>query len=105
MAILKSEASTFEEISDCERIARVLAGEKRTFHDLVRPHEIAVYLTAYSVLGDPDEAERAAQQAVLQALLNLSMLGPSESFRTWLLELALHEAHRERERSRCADSL
>ena len=94
---MHSQAIPSEETPERTLIFRIISGEKILFHDLVRPHEIAVYLTAFSVLCNPKEAERVAQRTVLKAFLNLKTLRPEESFRTWLLGFALDEAQRARE--------
>ena len=36
--------------SEPQLIGRILRGERQLFHDLVRPYERAVYVTAYAVL-------------------------------------------------------
>lgn len=100
MRLMHSQEIPSEEPPEFTLISRILAGEKSLFHDLVRPHEIAVYLMAFSVLCNAKEAERAAQRAVLEAFLNLGTLRPGESLRSWLLGFALNEAHRTREERR-----
>lgn len=89
--------AAIQEMSEFALISRILAGDAKMFHDLVRPHEIAVYLAAFSVLGNPEEAERAAQNTVWHGFLNLKMFIPGESFRIWLLERTLYEARRIRD--------
>lgn len=73
-------------------IARILAGEKALFHDLIRPYERAVYLAAYSVLRNPADAEEVAQETLLKALLNLQQLRAEDKFKGWLLQIAYNEA-------------
>jgi RNA polymerase sigma-70 factor, ECF subfamily len=48
-------------------IARILAGEKELFHDLIRPYERMVYLTLFSIVKNETEAEDGAQEAVISA--------------------------------------
>src|SRR5271166_5750239 len=48
-------------------IARVVAGERELFHELVRPYEKAVYFAAFSVLRNPQDAEDTAQETMLKA--------------------------------------
>lgn len=73
-------------------IARILAGEKALFHDLIRPYERAVYMAAYSVLRNPADAEEVAQETLLKALLNLHQLRAEDKFKGWLLQIAYNEA-------------
>lgn len=75
-----------------ESIRRILAGERDLFHDLIRPHERTVYLTAVSVLRDPAEAEDAAQEAMLKAYRGLASFRGDAKFSTWLVTITLNEA-------------
>ena len=77
---------------DAELIARILAGERELFHELVRPYEKSVYMAAYAVLQNEHEAEDAAQEAVLKALRNLPNFRAEAKFSTWLISIAINEA-------------
>ena len=59
-------------MTEPEMIARVLAGERNLFHELIRPYEKLVYLTAFSILKDETEAEETAQEAVISAYRHLA---------------------------------
>lgn len=73
-------------------IARVLAGEREFFHELVRPYEKSVYFAAYSLLQNEHDAEDVAQEAILKALKNLHTFRADSKFSTWLVSIALNEA-------------
>ncbi len=77
-------------------IARITAGEKTLFHELIRPYERAVYLAAYSVLRNPADAEEVAQETLLKALTNLHQLLADNKFKGWLLQIAFNEARMRR---------
>jgi RNA polymerase sigma-70 factor, ECF subfamily len=77
---------------DAELIARILAGERELFHELVRPYEKAVYMAAYSILQNEQDAEDAAQEAVLKALKSLHAFRAEAKFSTWLISIAVNEA-------------
>lgn len=77
---------------DAQIIARVLAGERELFHELIRPYEKSVYLAAYSLLQNEADAEEVAQEAVLKAYRNLSNFRGDAKFSTWLITIALNEA-------------
>ena len=47
-------------------IARILAGEKELFHDLIRPYERMVYLTLFAIVKNETDAEDGAQEAVIR---------------------------------------
>ena len=80
------------DIRDRDLIARVLAGERELFHELVRPYEKSVYFAAFSVLQNEHDAEEAAQETVLKALKNLHTFRAEAKFSTWLVSIALNEA-------------
>jgi RNA polymerase sigma-70 factor (ECF subfamily) len=73
-------------------IARILAGERELFHELVRPYEKSMYFAAYSILQNEHDAEDVAQETVLKALRNLHTFRAESKFSTWLVSIALNEA-------------
>ena len=73
-------------------IERIRAGDSEAFYDLVRPHERAIYVTAYSILQDPSEAEDVAQETVLKAFRNLHQFRGDARFATWLVTIAVNES-------------
>jgi RNA polymerase sigma-70 factor (ECF subfamily) len=75
-----------------EWIARILQGERDLFHDLIRPYERTVYMTALSVLREPAEAEDVAQEAMLKAYRGLSSFRGDAKFSSWLISITLNEA-------------
>ena len=78
--------------SDAELITRIVAGERELFHELIRPYEKSVYLAAYSILQNEQDAEDAAQEAALKALKNLRNFRSESKFSTWLISIAINEA-------------
>lgn len=77
-------------------IERIRKGEKELFHELVQPYERSVYLTAYSVLRNPADAEEVAQETLLKAFVHLEQLRSNEKFKAWLLLIAVNEARMRR---------
>ncbi|HLH37229.1 MAG TPA: sigma-70 family RNA polymerase sigma factor [Alloacidobacterium sp.] len=88
-------------------IAAILAGEREKFHDLIRPYERQVYLTALSLVKNETEAEDVAQEAILRAYRKLASFRGDAKFSTWLIAITLNEARtRLREEKRASfDSL
>ena len=78
--------------SESRLIARVVAGEKAAFSELIEPYRRSVYGTCYAVLRDPADAEEAAQETVLKAFAHLGELRSEVTFKAWLLQIALNEA-------------
>jgi RNA polymerase sigma-70 factor (ECF subfamily) len=79
-------------LRDADLIARILAGERELFHELVRPYEKSVYFATYSILQNEQDAEDAAQETVLKALKNLGHFRAESKFSTWLISIAINEA-------------
>jgi RNA polymerase sigma-70 factor (ECF subfamily) len=77
---------------EMEWIGRILGGERDLFHELIRPYERAVYMTAISVLRDAAEAEDAAQEAMIKAYRGLAKFRGDAKFSTWLTTITLNEA-------------
>src|ERR1700733_5082378 len=79
-------------VRDTGLIARILAGERELFHELVRPYEKSIYFAAFSILQNEQDAEDAAQEAVLKALKNLHSFRAESKYSTWLMSIAINEA-------------
>lgn len=75
-----------------DMVARILAGERQLFHDLVHPYERTLYFAAYSILDNEHDAEDVAQETVLKALKNLASFRGEAKFGTWLVSIAINEA-------------
>src|SRR5438132_7680269 len=75
-------------------IARVLAGEKELFHELIRPYERMVYLTLFSIVKNEAEAEDGAQQTVISAYRHLASFRGDAKFSTWLATIAINEGRK-----------
>jgi RNA polymerase sigma-70 factor (ECF subfamily) len=75
-------------------IARILAGEKELFHDLIRPYERMVYLTVISIVKNDAEAEDGAQEAVINAYRHLASFRGEARFSTWLTSIAVNEGRK-----------
>jgi RNA polymerase sigma-70 factor (ECF subfamily) len=75
-----------------DRIAvqAALAGDQSAFADLVTRYQSAVYNMAYRMLGDPTEAEDAAQEVFVRAWNQLRTFQIERRFSTWLLSIASH---------------
>jgi len=75
-------------------IARIVAGEKELFHELIRPYERMVYLTVFSILKNETEAEDAAQETVINAYRHLGSFRAEAKFSTWLTTIAINEGRK-----------
>jgi RNA polymerase sigma-70 factor (ECF subfamily) len=65
-------------------------GDAVAFGDLVLAYQTPVYNLAYRMLGNPKEAEDAAQEVFLRVYTHLKKYDPERSFRTWVLSITSH---------------
>jgi RNA polymerase sigma-70 factor, ECF subfamily len=87
---LKHEAGT----NEAGLIARILAGEKELFHELIRPYERMVYLTLLSIIKNESDAEDGAQEAIINAYRHLASFRGDAKFSTWLTTIAINEGRK-----------
>jgi len=65
-------------------------GNDEAFACLVETFQRPVYNLCYRMLGNPQEAEDAAQETFWRAYQALNRYDPQRSFITWLLSIAAH---------------
>jgi len=65
-------------------------GDKKAFAGLVQTYQTPVYNLAYRMLGNPNDAEDAAQETFLRAYAQLKGFRADRSFGTWLLSIGAH---------------
>ena len=85
-----SKSSNFSNVGDIQIVAQVLEGNTEAFSALVQRHRERVYHTAYSLVGDLDEADDLAQEAFLKAFRALRRFRGQSLFSTWLHRIAVN---------------
>lgn len=85
---------------DADLVARICAGDKSCFHELVGPYRRIMFAAAYSVLRQPEDAEEAVQEGTLKAFLHLAELKEPGRFKPWLLRIIVNEARMHRRHCR-----
>src|SRR4029077_11879249 len=75
-------------------IARILAGEKELFHELIRPYERMVYLTLFAIVKNETDAEDGAQESVISAYRHLASFRGDAKFSTWLTTIAINQGRK-----------
>ena len=73
-------------------VARALAGDREALGTLVQWYAGSVRRLTRAILGNVDDAEDAAQDGVLAALVKLDQYDPSRPFGPWLLRIAANAA-------------
>ena len=65
-------------------------GDPDAFGRIVEAFQKPVYNLCFRMLGNPEDAEDAAQETFWRAFQGLSRYDPKRSFGTWLLSIAAH---------------
>jgi RNA polymerase sigma-70 factor (ECF subfamily) len=81
-------------------ILSVQRGKNELFYELVRPYERRVYAAALAILRNEQDAEDAAQEAMLKAFANIRQFRAEARFSTWLIQITVNEALMRRRRER-----
>jgi RNA polymerase sigma-70 factor, ECF subfamily len=75
-----------------DRLSAALAGEADALAAILAENRPRMYALAMRVLGDPDEAEDAVQEAMLKVWRNLPRFERRSSFGTWIHRIAINAA-------------
>ena len=87
--------------SDEELIRRYLSGDRSAFGHLVERHQQRVYNLTYRMLGRPEDASDATQDAFVACMQKLSSFRGASAFTTWLHRVTVnicYDALRKRSR-------
>jgi RNA polymerase sigma-70 factor (ECF subfamily) len=85
-------------MTERDLISAASAGSEDAFGELVDAHRAGLYLHCYRMLGSPDDAEDALQEALLRAWRGLPRFQARSSLRAWLYTIATNAALRALER-------
>jgi RNA polymerase sigma-70 factor, ECF subfamily len=77
---------------DTELVARILAGDRGAFQQLMRQHNTALFRAARSILRDNADAEDALQEAYLSAYRHLGEFRADARLATWLTRIVINQA-------------
>ncbi|HYK82823.1 MAG TPA: sigma-70 family RNA polymerase sigma factor [Gemmatimonadales bacterium] len=95
---LPREAARIAQQDEATLVAKARAGDRAAFGVLVERYAAAARRVARAVLGDPDDADDAAQDALLSALVKLEQYDPRRPFGPWLLRIVANAATDRRRR-------
>ena len=82
--------------ADAPLVARAQEHDRAAFAVLVERHQALAFRICYRILGDPEDAADAAQEAFLRAYRRLDTFRGQSSFRTWFTRLTVNVALNER---------
>ena len=75
---------------EAEWLQQALAGDETAFANIVEAYQRPVFNLCYRMLGDPIDAEDAAQETFWRAYQALKRYDQKRAFATWLLSIAAH---------------
>jgi RNA polymerase sigma-70 factor (ECF subfamily) len=76
--------------SDGDLVSRFQSGDESAFVTLMQRHERRVYNLAYRMLGGPEDARDATQDAFLSCFRHLPTFRGDAAFATWLHRIAVN---------------
>ena len=81
---------------DAPLVARAQKGDRWAFEQLVERHQHRLFTLAARLLGSPDDAGDAVQEALVRAWLGLPSFRRGARFSTWLYRICVNAAHDQR---------
>src|SRR5437667_10266798 len=91
-------APRIEHGDEAALVARALAGDRAAFGVLAERYAAPARRVARAVLDDPDDADDAAQDALLAALVKLAQYDTRRPFGPWLMRIVANAATDRRRR-------
>jgi RNA polymerase sigma-70 factor, ECF subfamily len=77
---------------DAALVAEAQSGNLDAFEALIRRHNATLYRTMMAILGNPEEAQDAVQDALLSAFKHIAGFQGRSKFSTWLISIARNTA-------------
>lgn len=74
-------------VDDVHLVRAAQAGDEKAFEELVRRHQLAAYRLSLRMLASRQDAEDAAQEALVQVWRALGSFRGQSSFSTWLYRI------------------
>lgn len=94
----ESEAAEIAEL-----LGRVRSGDREAFMTIIRLYQQKVFVMAYSILRDREDALDAVQETFLRLYQKAGLYKPGSSFQAWLLQMAKNisiDSYRRRRRKK-----
>jgi RNA polymerase sigma-70 factor (ECF subfamily) len=86
-------------------VRQAIAGEEGALEILFAQHSRALFQTALRLLGNPEDAEDALQEAMLSAYRNLPRFEGRSQFSTWMTRIVINAALMRRRSKRAHPAL
>ncbi len=88
----KKEFIPLDDKDDATLVAETVAGQTRSFDELIRRHSRKLHAMLFSMLGNDSDAYDVAQEAFLKAFRSLRYFHGRSAFYTWLYAIAANQA-------------
>jgi len=101
-----SEVSAVREVGAVEiafLLEKIREGDREAFMTIIRLYQQKVFVMAYSILRDREDALDAVQETFLRLYQKAALYKPGKSFQGWLLEIAKNisiDSYRKHQRKR-----
>jgi RNA polymerase sigma-70 factor (ECF subfamily) len=92
------QAARIAQQDEADLVVRAAAGDRSAFGVLVERYAAVARRVARAVLGNAEDADDAAQDAMLSALVKLDQYDPRRPFGPWLLRIVANAATDRRRR-------
>ncbi len=79
--------------ADSALVSQARAGDSEAFGRLVERHQGRVYAVCLRIVGDPEDARDAAQDAFVTAFRKLAQFRGDAAFSTWLHRIAVNSCY------------
>jgi RNA polymerase sigma-70 factor (ECF subfamily) len=90
-SLVQASATAIED-PDTGLVAKAQAGDLDAFEVLVRRHTQLIYRALSAILGKPEDAQDAMQDALLSAFKHIAGFQGRSKFSTWLVSIARNAA-------------
>ncbi|HYM00679.1 MAG TPA: sigma-70 family RNA polymerase sigma factor, partial [Blastocatellia bacterium] len=87
-------------LAETKLVAAAKKGDETAFRELVEKHKRSIYLRAFRIMGNSEDAADVTQSTLLKAFLHLNEFKGESSFSTWITRIAINEALMMRRRDR-----
>ncbi len=93
---LETEAAVAYPAADAVLLARLKAGERGAFEELVATYQGLVFDLAYRLLGDREEARDVSQEAFIKVFRYVGAFRGESGLKTWLYRITVNQASNQR---------
>ncbi|MBN2329478.1 MAG: sigma-70 family RNA polymerase sigma factor [Candidatus Omnitrophica bacterium] len=87
-------------LDDAAAVKKVLEGDREAFRGLVDSYSGIVYRIAYSMTGNPDEAQDVVQEVFYRAYRALKSYTPDRPFKAWINRITVNFVLDQRKKKR-----